>query len=362
MTGARNRKLATLHAWTGVVIALPLLLIALTGACLLFKDSLFVPRDWRASSTLAPQVQRDAEIARLLLHGGLQDVESIQLGRGVRDFHVISNFDGTTEYWRIGSDGPQSQIPARLKLEPWFLKLHEHLLLGVPGDYFVRTLGPAVAVLMVVGFVLWWPVRFGWQARDLVPRSTGRPQLLRAHLALGAALGLLYFTHASTGAMMANNPALRAWLKPLTSPSATAVPAGATLDFPTQDSTAALRAVRTIFPEGPVTQLSRAKPGPASSWSLKLRLPGENHPNGRSTVALNLAEGRLESIRDARKAGAPGLYDDIVFALHTGVLFGSWQRLLWLAGALSLTTLVAAGFISFLRRRRSPQGSPRRSH
>ncbi|NJO12182.1 MAG: hypothetical protein HC872_00465, partial [Gammaproteobacteria bacterium] len=145
----------------------------------------------------------DLEAARLLAHAALQDVESIQLARGLRAFHVTTDRLGQHGYWRFGADRPETDIPQRLRVEPLVLELHEHLLLGKTGDVIVRTLGPIAAALMIVGLMLWWPLRTGWRARDVLPRSASRSHLLRSHLALGALGGLLLVTHAATGALMA---------------------------------------------------------------------------------------------------------------------------------------------------------------
>jgi uncharacterized iron-regulated membrane protein len=352
MVARRSRTLARLHAWSGVLLGLPLLLIAASGASLIYKDALFVPPEWRAPANAPSQAAVDAEAARLVAMPSLQRVDSVQLARAGRDFHVVEHADGTLSYWRRGATTPSAAVPLRLRAERVVLELHEHLLLGATGDVAVRTIGPLVAVLLGVGLVLWWPLRRGWRARDLLPRGTDRPQLLRAHLALGGALGLLFLVHATSGALMANNPSVRAWLKPFTPPQATRPPADRPLAFAPGDAVAAIAAVRALFPGGEITQLAPAAEGTATTWSLKLRLPGEDHPNGRSNVTLDVAGGTVVALRDARRAGAPGANDDTLFPLHTGTLFGPWQRPVWLLGGLALASAALAGALSFLQRGR----------
>lgn len=343
-----RRRLARIHAWTGAILAAPIVLIALTGACLLYRENLFVPRDWRAAQdpTIAAA---DRELARLLSQEGLREAVSIQPARGLRGFHVIEYAAGGMEYWRVGAQAAEHHVPLRLRFERSLLELHEHLLLGVAGDYLVRAIGPLVALLVVAGLLLWWPMRTGWRARDLLPRSVARPRLVRSHLALGAAAGVLCFIHASTGAMMANNPAIRSWLTPLADPRALRVPSTAR-PFTPHDPSAAFEAMRGIYARGEITLLTRATAGP--QWSMRLRLPGEYHPNGRSSITLDFDQGRITATRDARRAGIPGRYDDTTFPLHTGKLFGPLQRVLWMAGALSLAVLATLGALSFARQQR----------
>jgi len=108
-----------------------------------------------------------------------------------------------------------------------------------------------------------------------------------------------------------------------------------------------------------VTQLVPRAVGSGTQWSLKLRLPGEDHPNGRSNVTLDVAAGRIVALRDARLAGAPASYDDVLYPLHIGRLFGDAQRVLWLLGGIGLFRLVTAGVTAFLRRPSARRASSR---
>jgi uncharacterized iron-regulated membrane protein len=152
---------------------------------------------------------------------------------------------------------------------------------------------------------------------------------------------------------------VRAWPKPYADPRAVQAPEGVTTGFAAGDAAAAIAALRRVFPSGPVTQLVPLAGDGGTQWSLKLRLPGEDHPNGRSNVTLDVAAGRIVALRDARLAGAPAAYDDVLYPLHIGGLFGDAQRVLWLLGGIGLARLVTAGVTAFLRRPRAPGGSRR---
>jgi uncharacterized iron-regulated membrane protein len=355
----RRPALARLHAWTGVTLALPLLLLVISGSAMLFKDALFVPAGWRVPAA-APRAAADpdAEIARLIALPGLQAVDAVQLARGGRDFHVVEAPGAAPTYWRTGASVAATDAPWRLRAEHLVLELHAHLLGGAPGEIAVRVLAVFAVAVVVVGLVMWWPMRRGWRARDLLARSSARPQLLRAHLAIGGAAGVLVLAHVTSGLLLAFNPPVRAWLKPFADPRATQAPQGVSLDFAAGDPVAAMAALRRVFPQGPVTQLAPLPAAGGTQWSLKLRLPGEDHPNGRSNVTLDVAAGRLVATRDARLAGAPAAYDDVLYPLHIGRLFGDAQRLLWLLGGIVIFRLVTAGVTAFLRR--PARGSSRR--
>lgn len=353
MPAARRPQLARLHAWTGLLLALPLLLLAASGMVLLFKDPLLLPAEWRLDDL--PQAEADRELARLLGLPALRDVGSLAPARSGRGFHLVESVDGEPSWWRVGAQAPlpATEVPLRLRLEPWLIEFHDQLLLGEPGDVLVRFVGPLAAMLAIVGLVLWWPLRRGWRWRDLPVRQAGRPQLLRAHLALGAVTGGLVLMHAATGAMLANNPVIREWLAPLVDPRAAAWPvASGGPEFAAGDPVAALATLRRLHPAGPITLASPAG-ADDSTWTFRLRLPGETHPNGRSNVVADLSTGRVVSQQDARLAGVPGTYDDLLYPLHRGTLFGSWQRWLWLASGVALARLLLLGALAYWRRGRS---------
>jgi uncharacterized iron-regulated membrane protein len=352
MAGARHPRLATLHAWAGVVLALPLCLLGLSGAMLLFRDALFVPAAWRVAdpAVAAP----DAEVARLLALPALRHARSLLLARGVRDFHFVTTADGGSAWWRVGGTAavPVADVPLRLRLEPTVLGLHRRLLLGDAGAAVIRVLAPLAALTIVAGLWLWWPLRRGWRRRDLLVRGDGRPQLLRAHLALGSTAGLLLLVHAVSGALLANDPAIRPWLQPLADARTSAWPGGTGAPrFAPGDAAAALAAVRALYPSAAMVEIAPRGDSP-SAWSLMLRLPGEDHPQGRSTVVLDVAAGHVLALRDARLAGAPGAYDDTLLALHGGTLFGDWQRWPWLLGGIASFRLALLGGLSWWRRPR----------
>ncbi len=354
MSAKRRPTLARVHAWVGVTLALPLLLIVATGTALLFKDTLFVPADWRFTpGSTADSRSSDAEVARLISLPALQAADSVQVARGSRAFHVVEAASGDLAYWRVGRSQAEASVPLRLRVERVLIDLHEHLASGATGDTVVRVLGPIAVASMLVGLVLWWPLRAGWRARDLVPRGGGRPQWLRLHLALGGAAGALFLMNVTTGTLMAHNPTVRAWLKPLASAAATLTLADAQQAFAPDDGQAALAALRTVFPGGEITQLEPARGAAGTSWSMKLRLPGEDHPNGRSNITLDPAAGRILSARDARLAGVPGAYDDTLYPLHIGLLFGPVHRWFWLLSGTGLCLLLTAGLVSFWRHRMS---------
>jgi uncharacterized iron-regulated membrane protein len=91
---------------------------------------------------------------------------------------------------------------------------------------------------------------------------------------------------------------------------------------------------------------------------VKFRLSGERHPNGRSTLTLDLDQGRVVAQRDARLGGLPAFYDDVLYGFHSGELAGPVQAWLWLAGTLGLGVVTVSGALAWLRGRRDNRRRP----
>jgi uncharacterized iron-regulated membrane protein len=237
------------------------------------------------------------------------------------------------------------------------LQLHVDLFLGDAGKWLVRIIGPLAVLLVIAGLVLWWPLRRGWRARDLRPRGSTRTALLRWHLALGAGIAAFALLQFGSGALLAHNAQIRLWLQPL-APEA-AYRAGELPAFPAGDARAAAQAVFALYPDATASQLIPVSERGREQWRVKLRLPGERHPNGRSYVVLDVAAGRVAAVYDARLGGWPALYDDWLYGWHIARLWGSPQAFVWLLASLAIATLAVAGVTAFSRRPRSrPANAP----
>jgi uncharacterized iron-regulated membrane protein len=331
---------------------LPLLLLVVSGAVLLFKDSLFIPQPQAASAALPWSADRaQAEIAALLADPASRDFETLWLASPRRAFHTLVAADGTVQYRPVAGARLPRDGTLSLQVERTLLRLHIDFLAGGAGKWFVRIVGPLAVLLVVVGLILWWPLRRGWRARDLRPRGHTRTALLRMHLALGAAIAAFALLQFGSGAMLAHNSQIRSWLQPLT-PAAVERPREWP-PFAAGDARAAARAVFAIYPDATASHLIPLSQDGRLQWRVKLRLPGERHPNGRSYVVVDVAAGRITQVHDARRGGLPALYDDWLYGWHIARLWGLPQSVFWLLASVATATLAVFGVAAFARRPRS---------
>jgi len=346
MRVATLRFLASAHRWVGLVVLLPLALLALSGSLLVFRDALWVPSDWQ--TTAWDTAAADRQLAATL--GRVEDWSHVDVARRGHAFHTIGREAGPSQLLPVGASvaiAPPPLVAAQVGLR----ELHIRLLLGEFGTLVVRIVGPLTVASLLVGTVLWWPGRRAWRREDLLLRPASRPALLRLHRGWGALVVLLVLPLVGSGALMAHNATIRGWLRPLAPPTPVMSQAVVDSRFTPGDLAGAIAAARAVWPDGELTQLSRPPASP-DSVSLKFRLPGEHHPNGRSTLTVDVAAGRVTALRDARNGGMPATYDDFLYAFHIAELGGALQLGLWLCGALGVMVLCVTGLLSWLRRPR----------
>lgn len=348
----RSRMLARVHAWFGIALALPLLLLIGSGVLLLHKDALFLPRSVTEVSfdPRSPQ-SMSAELARLMENPALRQVDAILLATADRPLHTVEGGDRAVFYLPIAGQAPLGDPPALLKLEAWLMRLHVELLAGEVGDRVLYVLGPLAFGVVIAGATLWWPLRRGWRWRELWPRGASRALQLRHHVTLGAVLFLFGGLQFGSGALLVYNPQVRAWLQRVAAPRAP--PVAPEVRFEPGNALAAAQTIFALRPGAQATQLAPISEAGRLLWSVKLRLPGERHLNGRSSIVLDVDAGRVVRVRDARAGGLPAVYDDWLYTLHIARLWGWPQLLVWTLMSLGLAALVVAGARSFLRRSRS---------
>lgn len=345
--------LTTLHRWTGAVLGLLLALFGLSGTLLLWKPS------WAGVPQVAAPLP-DAAIARLAAAAQALGATGVTLpsahfgvaqARFGREGGAYLAPDGSIiDRWQ-GSSG---------RVETWLFDLHHHLLLGELGD----VIGGVVALIglgfLVTGAILWWRTRRSFEAR-LLPRRLSRPAIIRHHRDLGIlALPVLLVTFA-TGAMMGLKPVGEAVANALSPaavnkaatapPKAKGGPLPAAADWP-----AMIAATRAVFPAGELRAvLLPRKPG--DLVQVRVRQPGEWHPDGRSGAWFDAATARLVAQRYAGDAPLGVRARNAAYPLHAGVL-GLPFRLLMTAAGLALTLLGSLAVFSFWRLRLAVPAQP----
>jgi len=342
------------HLWTGLILGLALVVVAVSGAVLVFRPSL--------ERTLDPQ--------RFIVPAGATRLSADDLVARAKAAHPGVEFesvryfgDPTAPFLAYFADknyvhlNPYTGdvLGTRARYGEgfgWVEGLHKYLRLepGV-GESVNGSMSLVFCGLILTGVVLWWPAsRRALKAGLTLNRKlSGRPWNLNLHKALGIYAATVLLISTITGAPIALDW-LKAALYPLTGtekvlpPAAPAAPKGdAAVGFEPL-----VRQLAGLMPGAQETYIALPKKGVVSAYAIAAGAP---HPMARSYVYFESATGRV--LRSQPYAEAPRgfrLYYWMM-ALHTGVTGGWTVRIILLFGTLAVPVLAYTGTASFLKRK-----------
>jgi uncharacterized iron-regulated membrane protein len=357
------RLLRSLHRWTGLVLALVVAAVALTGGLLLLRDPYLRFRHPELAAAIDPaETARRGELldaihARFAADG----VRVVRFPRpGVNAFHV----------WL--DDGSESLVDPRTgavldrwrwheRLPAFLFELHAHLLLGAPGTVINGIAALATVFLALTGVLLWGRRPSAFPLRRAAPARLRWRDLLQSHAAVGALTVVPVLVFVLTGAGMTFHGAVASGLAaafdrvPAARPSAVIAPR----DAPRQPSSAVLRAVHAAFPRGELAMYTRGAPSNAV-LTFRVRNPGEMHPNGRSYVLVDPYDATVVQAIDATTQGAGTRAAHAIYPLHAARTGGPALVVLAAVAAAGLAWLAVGGSAALLLRPRpARRGAPR---
>lgn len=362
--GAR-RAARALHRWLGLTVGVLLVVAGLTGSALVFADEI----DLALNPRLLRVVPRPG--APRSLQGALDAVARAYPAEAATRVRMPHDAAGTYEVW-LGSapsryvyvDPYTSRVLGARRptefLTGWLFQLHAHALGGARGERAVGANGLALAALTLTGLVAWWPGRRRLRSAIVVRRGAGRARAnYDLHRATGFYASALLLVAALTGASLVFHDTAERVAYAITgtrpSPRATRPSHASSVRAtrgprPSADALVALAVQRQ--PGGAISYVYVPGPGDAATFRVRQRLPGELHPNGRSTVTLDAWTGRVLRVENGARAPRGGRLYAALYPIHTGAWGGSPSR--WLAVAVGVmpTLLAATGTLVWWRRRR----------
>ena len=342
----------TVHAWAGAILSLLLVVLGLTGSLLVFENDWIALKhpEVRAGFAADPAVLGAAAERLEADHPDMRTVDFAgpQLGGhklylAEEDFGIAAADGATLDRWT----GPT-------RVEAFVFDLHHHLLADETGELVGGVAALAAVLLVLTGVVVWAPA---WRATRwrVWPRSTRRADLVSSHRNLGLITAVPVLVFCLTGAGMVFHDQAKALLAP-NAPEAPPPPVVGTGDI---DWPAALAAAQARFPDATLRMASwPAAPGKPAS--IRLRQPGEWHPNGRTTVLIDPATSRVVRILDAQRLTGGERAVNAIYPLHAGAVGGWLYEWVTVLSGLALAALGAIGTWSFLIKPRfKPRGRRR---
>ena len=352
MKPAVRKPLLWLHTWTGLVLGVVLLVVALSGAVLIFR----------------PQLERRMDPDRFIVPAGSTRLPIDTLVAQAQAAHPV----GTLESVRFYGDPTMPLLvlfsnKEYVHMNPytgavlgtrqrygegfgWIEGIHKYLTLEPElGENVNGSLAFVFAALMATGVILWWPAtRRALKAGLTLNRKLkGRPWDLNLHKTFGAYAAAILLFSAMTGIPIAFD-STRIVLSYLTGSSAPrpapTKPAGggAFVGFDVVEAQ-----IAKLMPNATETYIARPKTGVVTAYAIAADAP---QPNARSYVWTDAATGAL--VRYAPYASMPRGYRLYywLLSLHTGVAGGWLMKLLLLFGTLSVPVLAYTGVLSYFRR------------
>jgi uncharacterized iron-regulated membrane protein len=342
-----------IHAWAGAALALILVVLGLTGSLLVLKDDwirLTVPGA-RAEVAATPQALGRAVEALEEAHPG--EIRSITFAGPHLGVHKLYFRQAETEGYAAADGELLARWTGPARLEAFVFDLHHYLLAGETGMIVAGVSALAGALLAITGMIVWAPAwrSFAWR---FWPRSAKRRDLLAAHRDLGLVFALPVFAFCLTGGAIVFNDQTRALLAavfPHEAEEVFAPPPGAgDVDWPK-----ALAAAQAAFPEAQL-RMAALPARPGDPVVVRMKLPLEWHPNGRTVVKIDPADESVLEATSAQTLGTAARLANALYPVHAAYIGGRAYDLLTFASGLALAGMGGFGLWSFLvkpRRRRS---------
>lgn len=345
-----RRLIRQVHAYVGLVLSFLLLVFAITGSALVYKEAfwrLTYPELRIPQPQLTPdQMARAFASAEEAFGSRLRSIKLPEPGVPALHLYLESGeaFLSAENYRVIDEWGVRDRPMA------WLFDLHAHLMAGESGEIFGGWISLLGVLLAVTGLVLWWPARRQFRWRNLLPLGWHRRDLIAWHRDLGlvftplllvlllSAAGLVFYTAAGT---MLN--ALFGDESP-----AVFVAEAPPVESPPLADAAVLEEVERQFPDARIVFYYPAREGNAFH-EFRLKQPCELHPNGRSYLYVSLQGEVMERI-DPCLYGPGEKVLHSTYPLHAGKADSQIYKFLVFLGGLVLAALAGSGFLAYARK------------
>ena len=347
-----------LHLWSALTVGAVLLLVATTGALMVFRpelDPVFNRGLFSAASEGAPRPLDELVAAAQRAHPGAK-VDYVRLTRQPGASVQVAFLDKQVVFLNpataavLGQRGRYEGFFGRC--EQW----HRLLLLGSTGRFIVRVGAMLTGFVLLTGFYLWLPavwrvVRTGLMLNF---QLKGRAWNFNLHKVVGFYAGTVVLGSALTGL-----PQSFDWLEHGVYHGWGAAPAPAALhSTPPPDGVsrvtmqAWLEQAQGLVPEAQALMiyLPRKAEAPVEIFAMN---PAAFHENARSYLFLDAYSGAVLR-RTAYRENSRGVKIMLAAMSYHYGQFGGWVgRLILLAGMLAVPLLALTGVGMFLQRRRS---------
>lgn len=350
-----------LHRVLAAAAALPLLVLAVTGALLVFPDPLdraahgdrvsAPDAPTRAASELIAAAQAAVPSGDRVVRMQYPKAPGDALDAQTRDGRLVVLDPSAARVLRVVE-------PGGFDLHRFLVRLHVDLFAGEAGSWVTALAAAALVLLVVSGVYLWWPRgKWAWHYFT-VKFKAGRPRLTYdLHRAGGLYSSAVLLVIALTGVTMAFYGTVTPAVYRLTSssphppePKSVAVPSSPRKPLSADEAVAAARA------HVPGTDVYRLYPPKSPDAPYRVFLVPDHDRQKRleeTRLVIDPYTGAVLSEDGPRTHSAGDKVLRWLLPLHFGTFGGTATRVVYLVASLSPVLLAATGFLVWRKRARA---------
>lgn len=346
-----------IHLYSGLVLSILLLIFALTGGALIFKDDIQrsrYPNLGAPLRDLGPEqhARAFAAIAKRFPQG-------VRLIRTPREdaalYHVY--LDDSEAFISQSGENLVDRRRWNESLIGILTELHFHLGIGRRGSVFVGIIALALAAMVLTGLVMFWPFRTRFRIASLWPKNTSRIAWSRLHRDLGLIASIPVLLFALTAAGVIFYGAAQSVLGVLSLSNITVNPRPRIeTEVPIGTASSAHIAVaQSAVPKAQLISYNPPAEGDAVHY-FRFRQDGEPHPNGRTAVFVDGISGSLLRVDDALQVSRGQRAAQWLYPLHAATVGGVAYKTLAVLAAVALAVMSISGPAIYIQmRRRRPK-------
>ncbi len=365
-----RRLLFQVHLWLGLIAALYVIAIGVTGSILVFKTEAvasLLPRMREPTGNTGRLAPVGAVIRNAKAHNPQDRVVLVHLPRGDRKEYEVVALRGVgmrSSKIMLTAHPETGEIIGGVNLTRswigWAHNIHIFLLAG-RGGFIANGVGAVVVLLLAAtGLVLWWPginnwrrafkIDFGLRWRRIVFDSHNVIGFYTLGLLVIWSVSTVYFVWPEKVVTVVNAfSRVSEFEAPVVKPPAD----GASARF---DPDSAIRAARALVPNAQVISVMLPARGPSSPLVVHMAPPGaqvgsSDAPHNATEIYFDPYTGKQLAIRAPEQGGTLGARVlRLMEPLHFGNRWGLAVKVLWAVLGLSLPALAVTGAIMYWNR------------
>jgi uncharacterized iron-regulated membrane protein len=340
-----HRTWLNLHQWAGLTGAAFIFVMGATGGILVFEDGL--DRALNPSTSYVAAAGRPLPLSALMarvdaadpsdpvggIHVAEQAGQSYELTARKRRSIFVNQYTGEI----LGTRDREHSFARVVHL------LHTRFLAGEVGERLAGSFTVVMLFLAATGIILWWPRKIVWPKASVSWKRTN----FDLHNTLGFYSSLLMFVIALAGVLIAFERTL--------DPLVLRLNAAPEADLSALHSTPKPGATR-IPPEEAIAVAANMLPGafasninvpaaPKAIYRILLKFPEDRTPAGRSRVYIDQFSGTVLAVESTRTAQLGRRVLNLKRSAHTGDIFGTLTRALYLLVSLGVAVQAATGVL-----------------